>query len=338
MPLTRREKKRAGGGENCPWASSNSRSEVHFFCIQIRGERDPRLAPSRSHRRAQHFQTTFPSLISAQLGSISHGFNVSRSARAPSTPTAASAPPRSKHRPPTAPTPPLRAVTEQHGQLLQRFPECWEAAMGARGGDGEGAFNILGAREERKAWRRGTEHPSGSGKRFPAQTPCRSQETAGVPRAPSPGNPDEPRAAIASSSRESIPLQHPSPGSPGGRPFARSTGCSQSFFPPFSRRDGSTAPRSQHPPGPLPGQRHTKVIWSRSITWVSPTAFPGHAGPSGLPRPLHPQSSALPSAHVGTQHPPEPAQRIPPLWTGTEPRKEEATPETSRSKPVAEVI
>lgn len=33
--------------------------------------------------------------------------------------------------------------------------------------------------------------------------------------------------------RESIPLQHPSPGSPGERRFAHGCGCSKSFSPPF---------------------------------------------------------------------------------------------------------
>lgn len=62
-------RKKAVGGENYPWAFSNSWSEVHFFCIQIRGKHDPRLAPSRSHHQSwsQQFQPSQFYFCTAQL-------------------------------------------------------------------------------------------------------------------------------------------------------------------------------------------------------------------------------------------------------------------------------
>lgn len=75
-------RKKAVGGENYPWAFSNSWSEVHYFASKSEA--------SMTRGRLRLTATTgaalpniLPDLIPAQLGSISHGLTISCSAPAP---------------------------------------------------------------------------------------------------------------------------------------------------------------------------------------------------------------------------------------------------------------
>lgn len=102
-------RKKAAGGRTILGHFQTPGLKSIFSASKSRGERDPRPAPSRSHRRSRRFQPTFPILF--LLSSAP-----SRTASPPPALPGQPAPPPSKPRPrrrtrpPTAPTPPLAAA------------------------------------------------------------------------------------------------------------------------------------------------------------------------------------------------------------------------------------